>query len=64
MLVFLFSTRRHSENFYGDGCASQSTPKGTELVCFKCVDQSDVRYGKALKKKIKGWQDKGSCCQA
>lgn len=30
-LVFLFGTRKRSEMYYGDGCATQSTSKGTEL---------------------------------
>lgn len=31
VLVFLFGTRKHSEIYYGDGCATQSIPK--ELSC-------------------------------
>lgn len=31
VLVFLFGTRRHSEIYYGNGCPTQSIPKGATV---------------------------------
>lgn len=60
VLVFLFGTRRHSEIYYGNGCPTQSIPKGATVngqinemsVMIKFFCFFNLRAGKILAQHI------------